>query len=164
MKGRHVALQGLAALSRAGAQKASCTVSSSEQHELTADAGRLSLLRTTFQSSVGMMAIRDQRRGASGTNKTTPEALESLASDTLGIARASQPDEAYDIAEHQPSGVFSLGPEDADRSAMLASLSQFLETCRLRYPAAIIEQAILQFTRTVTHVVNTNGVDFAVTK
>ncbi len=164
MEGMNLATYAQSLLVRAGAQKASCTVVRSEQHELTAEAGRLSLFRTTFETTVGMVAISDHRRGVGSGNKTTPDALGRLAEETLAISRASQPDEAYDIAPYQDPSTFTWGPEEPDRGLMIERFQAFLSTVKGRYPTIVIEQAILRFVKTQTHVVNTNGVSFGVTK
>lgn len=164
MDGKELARYGQSLLQKAGAQKASCTVTTSQQHELTADAGRISLLRTTFESSIGMVAIRDHRRGVGAGNKTTPDAVERLAEETMAVAAASQPDEAYDIADYQEPASFTWGAARPDRDLMVHRFQEFLGTVKTLHPTIVMDQAILRFVQTQTHVLNTNDVDFTVVK
>lgn len=163
MKMKDLTRQGLDALQASGAEKAVCSVSHGEQHELTANTGKISLMRTTYEAAVGMSAIIDGRRGAASANKTTPQDLERLARETVGIAQASPPDPAYDIADRQEPQVFQRGPNAPDRDLMFSRFQEFLDTSRERYPSVIIEEAVLQFNCGTTHLVNTNGVEFSIT-
>ncbi|MBN1423523.1 TldD/PmbA family protein [Candidatus Fermentibacteria bacterium] len=163
MKALHLAHHGLDALRMAGAHKATCSVSHGEQHELTANVGKISLMRTTYETAVGMSAIIDGRRGAASANKTSQSDLERLARETVDITQASPPDPAYDIAERQEPATFERGPHSPNRDLMFSRFQEFLDTSRRRYPSAIVEEAVLEFSHGTSHIVNTNGVEFSIT-
>lgn len=160
MTGRETAKHGLDALLKAGADKAQCTVTLTEKHEMNVDAGELSLLRTTFDTSVGLVAIKGGKKGTTAANKSDSESLERAAASVVGLAEASQPDDANDIAEKQPPEVFSKGAERPDLDKMHYRLREFLETVKERHPKAVIQQAFLDFTRTKGNLMNSNDVDF----
>lgn len=163
-KGRETAKFGLDALLKAGAEKAQCAVSLQEKHEMNVDAGEFSLLRTTFDTSVMLVAIKDGKKGTGVANKSDRESLEKAAGDVISMADASQPDEANDIAEKQPPEVFSRGPTEPDLDKMHFRLREFLETVKTRYPRTVIRQAYVDFSRSTRYFVNSNGVDFETSK
>lgn len=161
---RRVLDWGLDALLKAGADKAQCHLTRTEKHELNVMWGEISLLRTTFETQLKLIAIKDGRKGSTTINKTDPESVQKAASEVLMIASASVPDEANDIPESQPCGKFAAGSESPDRDAMYHRLKEFLETVKARYPQIMLVETFLDFTREDTYVVNSNGVDLAASK
>lgn len=162
--GREIAKDALEALLRLGADKAQTSASLIEKHEMNVDAGELSLLRTTFDTHVALTAIKEGKRGQTAANKSDLESIERAAHDAMDIAAASQPDDANDIAENQPAEVFATGNEAPDLDKMHMRIREFLDQVKGRHPKAVIRQAYLDFTRTSTCVMNSNGVDFESTK
>ncbi len=155
---------GLNALLKAGADKAQCQVTRIEKHELNVISGEMSLLRTTFDTQVKLIAIKDGKKGSTTINKSDPDSVSRGAAEALAIAEASVPDEANDIAEGQPAARFVSGSESPDRDSMHYRMKELLETARERYPTLLMLQAFLDFTREDTYVVNSNGVDFSAVK
>lgn len=152
------AQSGCLRLSQHGAEKASCSVSASIQHELVADVGRLSLLRSTHEVTVGMVAIQAARRGAASGTSAQPQDLEDLACETLRVAKASSPDEAYDVADAWPPAQFVWGPQEPDLSLMVERFNEFLHQVRESFPPIILDQAIMRHTYTDLAFVNSKGV------
>lgn len=161
---RRSAEYGLNALLKAGADKAQCHVTRIEKHELNVISGEMSLLRTTFDTQVKLIAIKDGKKGSTTINKSDPDSVSQGAAEALAIAEASVPDEANDIAEGQPAARFVGGSESPDRDNMHYRMKELLETARERYPTLLMLQAFLDFTREDTYVVNSNGVDFSAVK
>ncbi len=157
------AIYALNALKKAGADKAQCSVTISERHEMNVDAGEFSLLRTTFDTGVALTAIKGGRRGISTLNKTDPGALDSAAADVLDIAGGSQPDDANDVAEFQPAADFAAGAEAPNLGAMHSRLRELLDSVKSQFPKAVLGQVIMDFTRWRTFLVNSNGVSFSAT-
>jgi len=157
---RQSAKYGLEALLKAGADKAQCSLTLTDKHEMNVDSGEISLLRTTFDTRVALTAIKDNRKGQSAANRRDPVSLDRAASEVLEIASASQPDEAHDIAEFQPRAEFSSGSDSPDLDKMHYRLNEFLGEVKSRFPKAVLQQAILDFTRTRNWFLNSNGVDF----
>ncbi|HHY36023.1 MAG TPA: TldD/PmbA family protein [Firmicutes bacterium] len=155
---------GVNALLKAGADRAQCHVTRIEKHELNVMSGEMSLLRTTFDTQVKLIAIKDGKKGSTTINKSDPDSVVKGAREALAIAEAAVPDEANDIAEGQPAARFVSGSESPDRDNMHYRMKELLETARERYPALLMLQAFLDFTREDTYVVNSNGVDFSAVK
>jgi len=146
-------------LRAAGAEKGVCELTLTEKRELTVDAGRLNLLRTTFNTSVRLLALREMRRGSSTTNKTDREAIDAAAARTVALAASSEPDPANEIAEAAPSGEYTSGPESPDADSMYERTEEFLAHARSAYPSTVLEQAILDFTVSERLLANSNGVE-----
>lgn len=161
---REVAGYGLNALLKAGADKAQCVVTFTEKNEMNVELGEFSLLRTTFNTSIGLTAIKDNRRGSTTINKPDTGSIDRAADEVLAIAAASAPDEAYDIAEKQPPAEFSSGSTFPDRDKMYSRMKQLLAEVKQKYPKLVLMQAIIDFTRSRSCFVNSNGVDFVTDK
>ena len=63
MNNREIARYGLSCLIKAGADKAQCVLAKSEKRELNVEAGKFSLIRTTYDSNMNYKAIKDNRGG-----------------------------------------------------------------------------------------------------
>ena len=152
----------LDSLKKAGADKASCTLSMTEKKELNVEIGEITLLRTTFNTNMGISAIKDQKEGSTYINKTDKDSIDSAIEGVMEMAKGSQPDDAYDIAEEQPSQSFSKGDESANLDNMYQSLEEFVHYVKSTYPKIQLEAAIMDFNHSRSLVQNTNGVDFEI--
>jgi PmbA protein len=157
---KQAAKRGLDALLSAGADKAQSVLSLSEKHEMNVDAGELSLLRTAFDTRLGLTALKGGRKGQSSINKSDAASIDRAVQDVLAIADASTPDDANDIAGDQPPAVFSAGTESPGLDRMHYRLKELVGGIRATYPRAVFRQGYLAFTRTRSWLVNSNGVDF----
>ena len=99
----------LETLKKAGADKAECSLNMTEKKELNVEIGEMTLLRTTFNNNMGISVIKDQKKGSTSINKTDKDSIDAAISLVMEMAEGSQPDEAYDIAEQQPTQSFSKG-------------------------------------------------------
>ena len=151
-------------LKRAGAEKVECSVSFSEKKELNIDSGEMTLLRTTFNTSLGISVIKDQKKGSTSINKTDKGSIDQAVEQVMELAKASQPDEALDIAEKQPTKSFSKGDETADLDSMYNRMEEFLGYVNSTYPTVNLEQAVLDFTYSRSYFQNSNGVNFDINK
>ena len=151
-------------LKRAGAEKFECSVSFSEKKELNIDSGEMTLLRTTFNTSLGISVIKDQKKGSTSINKTDKGSIDQAVEQVIELAKASQPDEAFDIAEKQPTKSFSKGDETADLDSMYNRMEEFLGYVNSTYPTVNLEQAVLDFTYSRSYFQNSNGVNFDINK
>jgi len=152
----------LNALKKSGADKATCSINMSEKKELNVEIGEMTLLRTTFNSNMGISVIKDQKKGFISINKTDKDSIDTAVELVLGMAEGSQPDEAYDIAEQQPSQSFSKGDKSANLDKMYQSLEEFVDYVKSTYPQIQLEAAIMDFSHSKSLFQNTNGVDFAI--
>ncbi|NLE70135.1 MAG: hypothetical protein GX611_08095, partial [Clostridiales bacterium] len=67
----------LSQLTVPGVTDASVTASTSRRSEFTVDSGKFSLLRTTLDHSLALMAVKDQRRGTVSGNSFDDAAIQS---------------------------------------------------------------------------------------
>ena len=161
---RKVVRDGLDELIRAGADKAACSLTMTNKHEMNVDLGVFSLLRTTFDTGVELTAIKDRKKGSTAINSSDGPALRRAAADVLDIAAASAPDDAHDIAEAQPPAEISSGAGRPDLDKMYSRMKELLQEIAARYPRTMVRQAILDFTRSESYLLNSNGVDFVTRK
>ena len=148
------------ALKKAGADKSQCVLSKSEKHELNAETGKISLLRTTFNTDIRLMAIKDKRRGYISLNGTDKTAIEEAAKNAVKFSEASPQDEAYDISEHQAPETFDNDIVKPDLDRIHKRLNNFLLESKKRYSKISMRSATIDFTRTNSYLLNSNGIDF----
>ncbi len=161
---KKVALYGVNSLLEAGADKAECRLVVSEKHEMNIDQGELSLLRTVFDTRVGLTAIKDGKRGTTSLNRSDDESIEKAVQELLAITGASRPDDANDIAGEQEPAVFRKGADAPDMDKMHFRLKELIGDIKSRYPKIVFRQAYLDFTKSNDYLLNSNGVDFKTTK
>ncbi len=161
---KQVAKYGLNALLKAGADKAQCSLTLTDKHEMNVELGEFTLLRTTFDTRVGLTAIKGNKKGSTSINKSDNESLDKAAAGVLAIADASAPDEANDIAEVQAPAVFSSGSDSPNLDKMYASMKKLIESIKAGYPKLVLMQAYLDFTHSRNFFLNSNGVDFTTNK
>ena len=145
-----------------GADKGSCSLNVSEKKELNVEVGEMTLFRTTFNTNLGISLIKDQKKSSTSINKTDKESINTAIESLIEMAAASQPDEAYDISESQPTKSFIKGEMIPDLDKMYISMDEFVDYVKSKYPQIILETAILDFTNTRSYFQNTNGVSFKV--
>jgi PmbA protein len=160
MTDKEKATYGLNALKKRGTDKAHAVLTVSAGYELNVESGNISLLRTTYNNRISFRAIKKNKKGDFSANKLDNASIDQAAETALSIAKASQADPAYDIAEKQPPQEFTKGPESPDLTLMYEKLTSFLETTSRQYPMTIIERAVVEFTSYKHYFLNTNGVDF----
>lgn len=161
---KQIAKYGLNALLKAGADKAQCSLTLTDKHEMNVELGEFTLLRTTFDTRVGLTAIKGNKKGSTSINKSDNNSLDTAAADVLAIADASAPDEANDIAEAQPPAVFASGGDSPDLDKMHFRMKELIESVKARYPKLVLMQAYLDFTHSRNYFLNSNGVDFTTNK
>jgi PmbA protein len=143
-----------------GADKAQCKITQWETNELNVETGDLSLLRTTFNTSVDLLGLINGRKGSTTINQTDPGSIEQGVREVIELAESAKPDPANDIAGFQPPKVFTSGPMQGDLDRMHERMQEFLKFVQQTYPKTILRAVILSFTRTEQVFVNSNGVEF----
>ncbi len=157
---REIAVYVLDALKNAGADHAQCFVSSGKVDELNVDGGDFSLLRSLFNSSITMKALKDGKKGVTSINKLDKESIDAAVRDCISAAKSSVSDPAESISDIQDTGSFSTGAEYPDKDKLFTRLKEFMEDVKTDYPKVILEQLISSFTQTDRLYMNTNGVEF----
>ena len=164
MKNQELAKFGVNTLLELGAQKAECSYSDSQKHELSINSGKISLLRSNFSSDLLMKCQKDHKEGMISLNKIDSESVQNAAREVINIMNASPEDLAKDIAPASPPAKFSWGRRDPDLELMHKRMMEFNDDVKKRYPKVILEESAIDFTHTNFYFMNSNGVDFEIIK
>jgi len=147
-------------LMSAGAEKASAEVTRSMKYEMNVESGDMSLIRTTEDVSVRLLAIKDDRKGTVALNKTDGASIADAAKEAVALANAAAPDAANDIAPAAAAEQFCAGPDTPDRELMYNRLQEFLRDAHAAYPKTALDSVYFSFNHHSTRYENSNGVDF----
>lgn len=147
----------LEALKRAGADSAQCVVYSGKTDELNVDGGKFSLLRSTFDASISMKAIKGSKRGSIGINQTTKEAINKAAQECIAAAESSIEDPYQSIAPFTAKAEYHSGILEADRDKLFDRIEEFLNDTKEQFPKIMLEQLISNFESSQKVYMNTNG-------
>ncbi|MBN1685117.1 MAG: TldD/PmbA family protein [Spirochaetales bacterium] len=160
MKGRAAGELALDALKRAGSEKSVVNVRIGEVKELNIEGSKLTLLRSTFNTSIGLTALTESRKGSISINKLDADSIRAAAEETVIMAGSSEPDPANEISEMQAPAEFTCGIDAPDLNLMYDRLREFLNHLEEEFPYTILEQGILKFVTGESWFLNSNGVDF----
>lgn len=152
----------LSQLTVPGVTDASVTASTSRRSEFTVDSGKFSLLRTTLDHSLALMAVKDQRRGTVSGNSFDDAAIQSAVKDCLASADAGQPDPAWEIAR-EGAGSFTTGAPEADMDKLFFRTQELLDTIHREYPKVLLEQVVTAHTAGRGVYLNNHGVQYETT-
>ncbi len=148
----------------AGFDRVQLELDESEKHELNQQHAEINLLRTGFNTSLQVVGIQDSRRASLSLNNLDESAIDQAVADLTDMAEGSPQDEAYDIAPNQPQQQFSLGSKQPDAELMYDRLAAFIDYSKTNHPTTILEEAAIDFTHHKSRIVNSQGVNFTVSK
>lgn len=157
---KDIAIYALNALKKAGADHAQCIVTSGKGDELNVDGGTFSLLRTLFNSSIALKALKGGRKGTIIANRLDRDSIDKAVAECIAAANSSVPDEAETISEKIKNGSFETGILTSDRDKLFDRLQELLDHTKRDYPKIMIEQLISSFSIAEYLLMNTNGVEF----
>lgn len=135
--------KGISRLKELGADTARVTASVSVTHEFNVDSGNFSLFRTLFDRSLGMMAIKEGKKGVYATNKTDDEDIINAAEQCIAVAESATPDEAWALAPDGGHIKFYEENTGADLDKLFERSVELVETIKKNHPTIIIEQMIV---------------------
>lgn len=144
-------------LRRLGAEKARVGIAKSEKTEFNADGGKFTLMRTTYSSSVSLMAIKDGKKGTASVNKTDRDSVANAAAECIEVSESSDPDPCWDIAPDEGRRSFTYGCGKADTEKLFSRSGELLDGIREKFPKIIVEQMIVSHTRVCSVYENSNG-------
>ena len=101
-----------------GADDAECSVSNNVKTEIYYESGKIGLVRTNFNNSVSIKAIKDKKKGVVFSNSLEQEELDKVINDVMLNMEAAKPDEAEGICDIPDKNKFSKGPMKADKNIM----------------------------------------------
>lgn len=94
-------------LKNSGADKSQCILKEAKKYELNVAHGKITLLRTNFNSDLGITVIKDNKKGSININKLKHEYIDKSLSDVMEICSNGEKDDDYDIAQLQEKkGIF----------------------------------------------------------
>lgn len=160
MEGKEAAELALKAMKNAGSDKAVATVRIGEVTELNIEGGKITLLRSTFNTNVGLKALAAGRKGTTSINKIDPDSIQTAAEQAVAMAASSEVDPANEISEKQQPDEFICGVHTPDLDLMYDRLEEFRDSVHTTYPDTILEQSILKFRTGESWFLNSNGVAF----
>ena len=163
MSHRELAEQCIAELHARGMDKSQVTLNNSEARELYCNNGEISMVRTTFNIELRLVAIKDNKRGVVSLNKIDQTSIANAINDVIALAQSSPPDDGHDISEFQPPEEFQYGPSEPDSDKMYDSMHIFLDGVRSSYPKTHIREGGVAFHKNNGILKNSNGVDYAAT-
>lgn len=155
---KEIAQYALGQLKKSGADKSSCTARKTRRDEFNVEANKFTLMRTTFDDSLVLTAIVGGRRGVSVINKHDRASIDAAAADCVALAKSSEPDDAFDIAELVENKDF-IKPEIAnDRDGLFARSREYIEQVRDEFPKIIVEAFSSTLSAGDEAYANSNGV------
>ena len=146
-----------ARLKEKGADGAEVWVSRSKMDELNLDAGKFSLMRTTFSGGISIRALSNSRKGTYGTNKIDRETVDKAVDAAVDAAKSSEPDSAEVISGGIGEHVFDLDQTEADPDLMYDRMAEFMEQVKEQYPKTDVMQFITSHSKWDSLYANSNG-------
>ena len=155
-----VAAYALEALTKAGADKASCRAAYGRKEELNIEANKFTLLRTLFNDSLSLKAICGGRKGVATINKLDKASIDAAVADCISLAGSATPDDAEDIAEKLDNKSFDQSIGGADMDKLFSRTKEFLEQLGDEFPKIVLDGMITEFDSSHVTYLNSNGVEF----
>lgn len=150
----------LDALSEKGVDKSQCLLTTIKKHELNVGAGEISLLRTTFDTTLDIIAIKHYKKGRLSINKMDENSIDEGIRTVMELSETSNEDDSFDIASSQEPEAFYAGDREPDLDRMYEVLDRFVSDIKKSHSQTIIEEMILTFEKKDEFLMNSNGVDF----
>ncbi|MGF7059657.1 TldD/PmbA family protein [Brassicibacter mesophilus] len=147
-------------LSEKGVDKSQCLLTTIKKHELNVGAGEISLLRTTFDTTLDITAIKDHKKGRLSINKMDENSINEGIRTVMELSETSNEDDSFDIASSQEPEVFYTGDREPNLDRMYEVLERFVNDIKTTHSQTMIEEMILTFEKKDEFLMNSNGVDF----
>jgi len=161
MKNREIAEYTLEALTKAGADGAQVIVLQGTTDELNVDGGQFSLMRTLFNSSISIKALKGGRKGTAAINQFSKEAIDDAVKSCISSAESGVADEAERIAPFDGKESFKTGIFEPDMGLLYDRMNELMSDIKENYPKVVLEQFISEYEREETLFMNTNGTEFS---
>jgi len=140
-----------------GADGANIWVSRGQMDELNLDAGKFSLMRTTFSTSTYIRALSGSRKGTYNTNKIDRDTVDKAVGAAVDAAKSSEPDSAEVISGGIGEHVFDMKLTEASPDLMYDRMAEFMEQVKQEYPKTEIMQFIVNHNKWEGLHANSNG-------
>lgn len=163
MENREIALYCIDNIVKQGADKAQCILKNNKKYELNFGNEDITLLRTTIDTNIDLVAIKDNKKSTISLNKLDEETISIKIKELMEMCESAEWDQYNDIAEEQPKEEFSSGVSEPDLDKMYEFTSVFLKKLKEEFPQVkFMDSTTVEFNSSETNFVNSNGVDFKV--
>jgi len=150
----------LESLIKAGADKASCSVTHSRKDEFNVEANEFSLLRTLFNDTLQLKALCGGSKGVIVLNTLDKNSVDRAIDDCISLASSALPDQAEDIAEKEQNMCFDQNIGGADIDTLFVRTNDFMERLKGEFPKIVLEGMTSDFNASQSVYCNSNGVCF----
>ncbi|HAK43797.1 MAG TPA: peptidase [Clostridium sp.] len=163
MENREIALYCIENIMKQGADKAQCILKNNKKYELNFGNEDITLLRTTIDTNIDLVAIKDDKKSTIALNKLDEETINIKIKELMEMCESAECDQYNDIAEEQLKEEFSSGVSEPDLDKMYEFTSVFLKKLKEEFPQVkFMDSTTVEFNSSETNFVNSNGVDFKV--
>ena len=152
---RHI----LDGLTMQGVQHSECNVTDTVKTEVYYESGKISMIRTNFNTSLSMKAVSDFRKGVVVTNSTDINDIDNCIKQTIEAMGSALPDEAEGISECAEKAEHIRGASAADMNAMFNGMEEFLAQVKREYPLVSFDTITVEYDSVNRLYVNTNGAE-----
>jgi len=156
---KDIAAYAVEAMIKAGADKASCTVSGGRKDEFNVEANKFSLLRTLFEDELNLKAIKGGRKGTISVNKLDKDSVKKAVEECVALADSAAPDEAEDIAPLEENKTFSRLIGGGDMGQLFDRCKELLTQVAEEYPKINLDMNA-EFNSRRAAYINSNGAEF----
>lgn len=148
-------------LTSLGADCAQVSVSKGRLEEFNVDSGEFSLIRSVFNASAAMKAIKDNKKGSAAVNDLSEEALSDAAAECMELALSGKPDPCFTVASFTENRDFSDGNLNCDKEKFFDNIIRFIKQTGEEFPKIMLEQVIASYSSGRHVLMNTNGVHYS---
>lgn len=141
------------------ADEAVAVVSFNETREFTIDAGEFNLLRTLFDKSISLSAIKDHKKGSVSQNDVSEEGIDEAVQNLFASLEASEPDEAWAFSKEPLSIEKEKGDLEPDLERLFARSEELLNDIKEQYPKILVEQLVVKHVKSDGVYLNKAGVE-----
>lgn len=165
MENRETALYCIDNIIDQGADKAQCILSNSKKYEFNFGSEDISLLRTTIDTNIDLVAIKSDKKSTIALNKLDEEEINKKIKELMEMCESAESDPCNDIAEYQLQEEFCSGDSEPDLDRMYEFIDTFLKKLNKEFPQIkIMDGTTVEFNKIETNFINSNGVDFKTTE
>ncbi|MDR2531188.1 MAG: TldD/PmbA family protein [Oscillospiraceae bacterium] len=147
----------LAELKTQGADGAEVTVSKQRTEELNVDAGKFSLMRTTFNSTLTIRALVGGRKGVFSLNALDDASVVKAAKSAVESALNSEPDDAEIIADSIGEHDFSSGIAEPNLDKLYDRIDEYMKSVAAEFPKVDLMQIVTNVEMPAMLYANSNG-------
>lgn len=157
---KKVAEKAVEMMRKTGFTEAEARVASSRLTQMQIDAGEVSLMRTTGNTSLSLRGILGGRYATYQVNQLSDRGVEDAIRKLRESAQVAPEDSARRLVDGGGPRSFGHGPAEPDRAVMHKRIETFCHTVEKDMPAIKMEQAGLSHNHSVMWAVNSKGLEF----